>query len=136
VFNRLLEIELWEVVFNHALRAHLPREDRRHARFTPDGRRHAARALSRAKETWSILLSTLRWQCIEVDAVADAVPDLMRSYGLQSYDAVHAATLLASGVTDMVTRDAGFAVLLPEDATLHTTKARASRTRRRRVEAG
>jgi hypothetical protein len=57
----------------------------------------------------------------------------MRSYGLQSYDAVHAATLLASGVTDIVTRDAGFAVLLPEDATVHTTNARLARTRRRRA---
>jgi predicted nucleic acid-binding protein len=75
-------------------------------------------------------------QCVEVDEVADAVPDLMRAYGLQSYDAVHAATLLASGVTDMVTRDAGFAVLLPGDATLHTTRRRLSRTRARRRDAG
>jgi len=54
---------------------------------------------------------------------------------MQSYDAVHAATLLRSGVTDMVTRDAGFAVLLPEDATLHTTRRRLSRTRARRRDA-
>lgn len=81
------------------------------------------------------LLETLDWRCVEVDDVADAIPDLMRNYGLQSYDAVHAATLLASGVTDMVTRDAGFAVLMPEDATLHTTRRRLSRTRSRRRDA-
>lgn len=136
VFNRLLEMELWEVVFNHALHAHVPRKDRRHARFADPGRTTAAAALDRARLLWEQLLDGLAWQCVELDEVADAVPDLMRSYGLQSYDAVHAATLLASGVTDIVTRDAGFAVLLPEDATVHTTQARLARTRRRRADAG
>lgn len=89
----------------------------------------------RAIRDWNELLEMLDWQCVELDEVVDAVPDLMRAYGLQSYDAVHAATLLASGVTDMVTRDAGFAVLLPEDATLHTTRRRLSRTRARRRDA-
>jgi predicted nucleic acid-binding protein len=135
VFNRLLELELWEVIFNHAVRAHTGRRDIRHSRFEPHVRRAAATTLNRAMHDWQKLLDTLRWDCIELDEVADAVPDLMRSYGLQSYDAVHAATLLASGVTDMVTRDAGFAVLLPEDATLHTTRRRLSRTRVRRREA-
>jgi predicted nucleic acid-binding protein len=60
--------------------------------------------------------------------------DVMRSYGLQSYDAVHAATLLASGVSDIVTPDGGFAALLPEDATIHTTNARLQSARRRRHE--
>ncbi|HEV7775219.1 MAG TPA: hypothetical protein VGO48_18210 [Conexibacter sp.] len=81
------------------------------------------------------MLGTLDWRCVEVDEVADAVPDLMRNYGLQSYDAVHVATLLASGVRDLVSRDAGFAVLLPEDATLHTTRRRLGRTRARRRDA-
>lgn len=138
VFNRLLELELWEVVFNHSLRLEGTRREIRHRRFTADGRRGPSRALGCAKRLWDETLEGLDWRCVEVDEVADAVPDLMRSYGLQSYDAVHAATMLASGVTDMVTRDAGFAVLLPEDATLHTTTARLSRTRlrRRRAECG
>lgn len=89
-------------------------------------------ALTRAERDWHELLGTLDWHCVELHEVADAVPDLMRAYGLQSYDAVHAATLLTSGVTDMVTRDAGFAVLMPEDATLHTTRRRLTRTRARR----
>jgi predicted nucleic acid-binding protein len=91
--------------------------------------------LDHAIRDWYELLETLQWDCVELHEVADAVPDLMRAYGLQSYDAVHAATLLTSGVTDMVTRDAGFAVLLPEDATLHTTRRRLSRTRARRRDA-
>jgi predicted nucleic acid-binding protein len=132
VFNRLLELELWEVVAEHALRRAVPGRDRRLRRFDADVRRGPAAALDRAKLLWDELLDDLTWECVEVSEVADAVPDLMRSYGLQSYDAVHAATLLASGVTDFVTRDAGFAVLLPEDATLHTTTSRLSRTRSRR----
>ncbi len=135
VFNRLLELELWEVIFNHALKRELPRRDQRHRRFRRDSREGAMAAVTRAERDWQNLLETLDWRCVEVNEVSDAVPDLMRTYGLQSYDAVHAATLLASGVTDMVTRDAGFAVLLPEDATLHTTRRRLGRTRTRRRDA-
>lgn len=135
VFNRLLEAELWEVVFNHALRTHTGHRDVRHARFRADARRVAGVTLDRATQEWDEMLQALDWQCVELHEVADAVPDLMRAYGLQAYDAVHAATLLTSGVNDMVTRDAGFAVLLPEDATLHTTRRRLSRTRARRRDA-
>jgi predicted nucleic acid-binding protein len=132
VFNRLLELELWEVIYEHALRRAVPGRDRRLRRFDREVRSGPATALERAQALWNELLDDLTWQRVEIREVADAVPDLMRSYGLQSYDAVHAATLLASGVTDMVTRDAGFAVLMPEDATLHTTRRRLSRTRARR----
>lgn len=135
VFSRLLEAELWEVVFNHALRMHTGRRDTRHPRYRRDARHAASAILDRAIHDWNDLLDRLNWDCVELHEVADAVPDLMRAYGLQSYDAVHAATLLRSGVTDMVTRDAGFAVLMPEDATLHTTRRRLSRTRARRRDA-
>lgn len=135
VFSRLLELELWEVVFNQALRRALPRGDRRLGRFERTSRQAATEAIDRAIHLWHEWLEHLTWDCVELHEVADAVPDLMRAYGLQSYDAVHAATLLASGVTDMVTRDAGFAVLMPEDATLHTTRRRLSRTRARRRDA-
>ncbi len=99
VFSRLLEAELWEVVFNHALRVHTGRRDTRHARYRRDARRAASVALDRAIGDWAELLDRLDWYCVELHEVADAVPDLMRAYGLQSYDAVHAATLLTSGVT-------------------------------------
>jgi predicted nucleic acid-binding protein len=135
VFNRLLELELWEVVYEHALRRAVPGRDRRLRRFDKEVRNGPALALARAHVLWNELLDDLTWERVEIREVADAVPDLMRAYGLQSYDAVHAATLLASGVTDMVTRDAGFAVLMPEDVTLHTTRRRLSRTRARRRDA-
>lgn len=75
VFNRLLELELWEVVYEHALRRIVPGRDRRLRRFDKDVRPEPAVA------------------------------------------------------------DAGFAVLLPEDATLHTTRRRLGRTRARRRDA-
>ena len=65
-----------------------------------------------------------------------ATPGLIQKYGLESYDAVHAATLLDSGITDFVTRDSGFAALPPGVATLHTTRARLTNTRARRRRAG
>ena len=68
--------------------------------------------------------------------VAEDVPKLMQEYGFQSYDAVHAATLMDSELTDFVTRDGGFAVLPPAVATLHTTQARVAGTRARRRRAG
>ena len=132
VFNRMLELELWEVVYEHALRRAVPGRDRRVRRFDKHVRSGPAVALARAQSLWNEILDDLTWERVEIREVADAVPDLMRAYGLQSYDAVHAATLLTSGVSDMVTRDTGFAVLLPEDATLHTTRRRLGRTRARR----
>jgi predicted nucleic acid-binding protein len=132
VSNRLLEIELWETVFNADLRRRHPRKQLRHVRFTYAARRHAAAALEQARRRWERMIAPIDWLRVELHEVADSVPDLMRSYGLQSYDAVHAATLLATGITDFVTRDVGFARLLPEDATLHTTAARVKATLGRR----
>jgi hypothetical protein len=60
----------------------------------------------------------------------------MRDYGLQSYDAVHASTLAITGITDLVTRDVGFAALPPSIATLHTTAERLARVRARRRREG
>jgi predicted nucleic acid-binding protein len=136
IFSRLLEIELWETVFNLALRERHPRKDLRHVRYDSRVRRRAGRLLAEAQESWSDMLATLAWSRIEIDEVAPEVPDLMRQYGFQSYDAVHAATLLASGITDFVTRDGGFAELPPKVAVLHTTQARLARTRARRRRAG
>lgn len=137
VFSRLLEIELWEVVFNLALRERHPRKNLRHVRYDNRIRPRAARLLSQAHKAWEQdVLGQLTWLRIEIDEVAAAVPELMQRYGFQSYDAVHAATLLASGLTDFVTRDGGFSALPTELATLHTTQARLASTRARRRRAG
>lgn len=133
LYNRLLEIELWEATFNLALRERHPRKNLRQIRYDNRIRPRAARLLGQAHKAWGQTLATLASSVIEVGEVADDVPALMQDYGLQSYDAVHAATLLATGVTDLLTRDAGFAALPPELATLHTTHARLVGTRARRL---
>jgi len=136
VFSRLLEIELWEAVFNLALRERHPRKSLRHVRYDNRVRPRAARLLRQAHEAWEKTLASLTWSVIEIHEVSPDVPKLMQDYGLQSYDAVHAATLTASGLTDFLTRDGGFAVLPSAMATLHTTQARLPTTRARRRRAG
>lgn len=136
IFSRLLEIELWEVAFNLALRERHPRKDVRHVRYDNRVRPRAARLLGQAHKAWEKMLGSLAWARVEIHDVASDVPRLMQDYGLQSYDAVHAATLMASEATDFVTRDSGFAVLPPEVATLHTTQVRLAGTRTRRRRAG
>jgi predicted nucleic acid-binding protein len=135
VFSRLLEIELWEAVFNLALRERHPRKNLRYVRYDNRVRPRAARLLQQAQDAWDRTLASLAWSMIEIHEISHDVPKLIQEYGLQSYDAVHAATLLASGLTDFLTRDGGFAVLPPTVATLHTTRARlpATRARRRRA---
>jgi predicted nucleic acid-binding protein len=136
IFSRLLEIELWEVAFNLALRERHPRKDVRHVRYDNRVRPRAACLLGQARKAWEKMLDSLAWSRVEIHDIASDVPRLMQDYGLQSYDAVHAATLMASEATDFVTRDGGFAVLPPAAATLHTTQARLVGTRARRRRAG
>lgn len=136
VFSRLLEVELWEAVFNLALRERHPRKSLRQIRYDKRARPRAARLLRQAQEAWERTLTSLTWSVIEIHEVTHDVPRLIQTYGQQSYDAVHAATLIASELTDFVTRDGGFAVLPPTLATLHTTHARLSTTRGRRRRAG
>ena len=136
-FSRHLEIELCEVVFNLALRERHPRKDLRRVRYDNRVRPRAARLLGQARQAWEQdLRDSLSWTRIEIHEIAEEVPGLIQQYGLQSYVAVHAATLLDSGITDYLTRDGGFAALPPALATLHTTQARLTNTRARRRRAG
>jgi len=132
VFNRLLEIELCEVLFNIALKE---RYGKRWARARYDGRarRRAGRLLEAGQRAWAELLDSLSWSYVELSEVSANAPELMRAYGFRSYDAVHAASLAAAGLQDMVTLDHGFAALPQTQLTLHTTRARAATMRRRRA---
>jgi len=132
VFSRMLEMELWETVFNIGLRMQHTRKRLRHVRYYAEARNQAIELLDGALRGWEEILESVPSMCIELDEVAGMVPDLMRNYGFQSYDAVHVATLLVSGASDLITRDNGFAALLPEDARIHTTQARLATTRDRR----
>jgi len=136
VFNRMLEIELGEVLFNLALREKHKAHRLRHVRFDDRVRPRAARLLDDGLSAWEQMKATLSWSYVELQEVDRRVPELMKACGFQSYDAVHAATLMESGLTDFITKDAGFAKLSPTDAVLHTTQARVKNTRQRRKRAG
>jgi predicted nucleic acid-binding protein len=124
------------VAFNLALRERHPRKNLRRVRYDNRVRPRAARLLGQAHKAWERMLGSLAWSRVEIHDVASDVPKLMQDYGLQSYDAVHTATLMVSKVTDFVTRDGGFAVLPPALVTLHTTQTRLAGTRSRRRRAG
>jgi predicted nucleic acid-binding protein len=81
------------------------------ARYDGRVRRRAGRLLETGACAWADLLSSLSWSSIDLGEVVEDVPELMRSYGFRSYDAVHAASLGAADLSDMATLDHGFAAL-------------------------
>jgi predicted nucleic acid-binding protein len=123
VFNRLLETELCEVLFNIALREQHGRRWRT-ARYDGRARRRAGRLLDAGLKAWRELLDTVSWSRVELSEVGDEAPNLMRAHGLRSYDAVHAASLLTAGIADLATLDHGFAAMPQSLASIHTTGAR------------
>lgn len=129
VFNRLLETELCEALFNIAGRE-------RHggrwksARYDGRVRRRARTLLDQGLEGWRELLSVASWSRIELSEVSDLAPELMGEYGFRSYDAVHAASLFVAEVADIATLDRGFAVLDEGEATIHTAPSRVTSMRK------
>ncbi len=73
---------------------------------------------------------------VELHEVIDRVPDLMATYGLSSYDSVHAATALYLGVPNLVALDAGFSALPAGQITLYTNASRVRACRRFRAQRG
>ena len=71
--------------------------------------------------------SSVRFQLSEVNG---DVPELMRKFGLGSYDAIHAATFMAAGLPHIATLDHGFTMLPQNRATIRTTSARVLTMRR------
>jgi predicted nucleic acid-binding protein len=128
VFNHLLELELREVAFRAPLIEAFPKDWRR--------RRHDGRTLRRARRlidgtmsAWEELLTAFGHAIVQVDAVYDRVPELMDRYGLQSYDAVHAATAEIYGTGEIVTTDVGFASMPEKRLTLYVNTGRMGRCR-------
>jgi predicted nucleic acid-binding protein len=91
---------------------------------------HASNDVMRA---WRDVLAVVPHECVEVDEVIDQVGALMTTHGLQSYDAVHIATALRSGVKTVVTLDAGFASVPQSVADLYVDASRLAPCRRRRA---
>jgi predicted nucleic acid-binding protein len=135
VFNRLVETELYDALFNIALRerwgkgaAHGPK------RYDGRIRARAARLLGVYREEWEELLDTSATVVIEVGEVAGQVPELMRQCGMRSHDAVHAATAILTETSLIATTDSGFATL-PEDVLqIVTDPNRVPHMRRRRAQ--
>jgi predicted nucleic acid-binding protein len=134
VFNQLVEIELYDVLFNIALierwgkgAAHGPK------RYDGRVRRRAARLLDLYRRGWERLLDGSDTTVIELGEVADQAPRLIGRYGLRSHDAVHAATaMLTEGL--IATADSGFAALPEQDLEIVTDPDRVPHMRRRRAQ--
>ena len=135
VFNRLVETELYDALFNIALRerwgkgaAHGPK------RYDGRIRTRAARLLDLYREEWEALLNTSATVAIEVGDVVDQVPELMRQCGMRSHDAVHAATAILTQTSLIATTDSGFATLPESTLRIVTDPYRVNSMRRRRAQ--
>jgi predicted nucleic acid-binding protein len=131
-FNRLLDLELAEAAFKIALKERFGPRDWQRRRSDGRARRRAGRLMSEAAEAWEEMLLYFSGARIELDAVAAGVPQLMRQFGLASYDAVHAATAIHTGVAAIITRDTDFAALPQGTATIFTDSGRVATCRKRR----
>jgi predicted nucleic acid-binding protein len=124
VYNGLLTTELAETLFRLALLDRWGRKQWRRARYDGRARRRAGRLLSAGLGAWQDILDSVNSSRVGHDEVSDDVYELMRRYGLGSYDTVHAATALKEGIPDIATLDQGFAALPPSAARIHTTYRR------------
>jgi predicted nucleic acid-binding protein len=132
VFNELLEIELQEAAFQLGLKERHPRNWKR---YRGDGRSRprAAALADAALAAWEEAVSALPHEVLDLSDVSELVPSLMRSWGLASYDAIHAATAIETGTSALVTRDAGFGSVPSRYFDLYVDSSRVAscRTRRR-----
>jgi predicted nucleic acid-binding protein len=131
-FSSMLELELAETAFQIALKENHPKDWKR---FRHDGRarRRASRLMSGVEEAWASVLAYVDYVRIDVDDVIEEVPRLMRTYGLASYDAVHAATALRGDPVGIVTTDVGFCALPQASTTIFTDSTRVARCRELRA---
>jgi predicted nucleic acid-binding protein len=135
VFNRLVETELYDALFNIALQerwgrgaAHGPK------RYDGRIRARAARLLDVYRQEWDELLDTSNTAVIEVGEVSSHVPELMRSCGMRSHDAVHAATAILTETPLIATTDTGFATLPERTLKIVSDPHRVPQMRRRRAQ--
>lgn len=130
-YSRHFELELQETLFQLALKERHPKDWKR---FRHDGRAgaRAGRLMERGLTAWREVTAAVASKCVEVDTVVPLVPDLMARYGLASYDAVHAATAIRTGVRRIVTIDAGYGWIPETELSIYTDSTRVSVCRRLR----
>jgi len=127
-FSSMLELELAETAFQLALKENHPKDWKR---FRHDGRarRRASRLMTGVEDAWAQVLTYFEHERVDVEDVIGDVPRLMSTYGLASYDAVHAATALRTHPVGIVTTDVGFSALPAPNTAIFTDSSRVSRCR-------
>jgi predicted nucleic acid-binding protein len=127
-FSSMLELELAETAFQLALKENHPKDWKR---FRHDGRarRRASRLMMGVEDAWASVLTYFEHVRVEVDDIIGDVPQLMSTYGLASYDAVHAATALSPDPVGIVTTDVGFSALPAMSTAIFTDSSRVARCR-------
>jgi len=131
VTSELLEIELAEAAFAIALKQRWGRNWRRH-RADGRARRPARRLLAEVMTRLDELLSPVDHVAVPVGRIASSAATLMTSYGLASYDAVHASTAIAADAEAIVTLDTGFALLPQSLLAIYTDRSRLASCRAKR----
>jgi predicted nucleic acid-binding protein len=127
----LLPVELAEAVYAIALKERWRNRWRQH-RTDGRARRRAERLLNDAISRYEALLLRANHIPVPLDDTAGAARNLMGSYGLASYDAVHAASAIAAGADAIVTLDTGFALLPSSLLAVYTDRSRLASCRAKR----
>ncbi len=129
--SELLRVELAEAAFAIALKERWGGQWRRH-RTDGRARPRAARLLSPTLTRYDELLGTLKHISIPLGDITTVATTFMTSYGIASYDAVHAASAIAAGAEAIVTIDTGFALLPASLLTVYTDCSRLAACRSKR----
>lgn len=127
----LLPVELAEAVFAIALKERWGSRWRGH-RTDGRARRRAGRLLNDTISRYETLLVSIDHFPVPLGDSASAARSLMTSYGLASYDAVHAASAIAADAGAIVTIDTGFALLPPSLLMVYTDRSRLASCRSKR----
>jgi predicted nucleic acid-binding protein len=132
VYSRLLEVELVEVAFKLAVKERHGNKAWPAKRNDGRVRRRAGRLAQDLLSNWSEFLEAVPYVCVELDEVVQDVHGAMTTWGLGSYDAVHAVSAIYSGNQRIITVDAGFGVVPESELEIYTDASRVRSARRRR----
>lgn len=127
----LLAVELAEAAFAIALKERWGSSWRRH-RTDGRARRRAARLLGDTVTRYETMLASKDHLPVPVGEATNGARGFMTSYGLASYDALHAASATVAGAKAIVTIDTGFALLPSALLTVYTDRSRVASCRAKR----
>lgn len=132
IYSSHLDVELIEASYKVALKEQHPRD---WARRRPDGRcrARADRITTRMLRLWAQVMREFRTTRIDAGQVTDLVPEIMRKWGLESYDAVHVATCMRTGVQVLVAVDHDFGFVPASELRVFTVEDHVRGMRRKRA---